>query len=492
LAVALNTRWATAFLTATLAVASAHVALLADAPSHGLDAADYGVAALQQALPLREHSPEAAAQLDRDLTAALIRYLHELHHGRVAPAQLDQRYAPGNGSAFDAAATLRAALAMQDLALAVAQAVPALPQYQRLREALARYRAHETHAAWRSALAPLPRVGARAAAVQPGQAWAGVPVMAARLAALGDLDAHALVPQRYDGALIAAVQRFQQRHGLDSDGVIGRATWAAMQVTPGQRVRQLELTLERLRWTPLLQGPRMVLINIPEFVLRAYEVHDGRVTVRLESKVIVGKALDTRTPMINEAMRRIEFNPYWNVPASIARAELVPRLQRDPAYWAREGFEFVATVGGAADRVLDAGKLQAVLAGALRIRQRPGPRNALGAVKFVFPNRESIYLHDTPSAPLFEHARRDFSHGCIRVEQALALALFALHDRPQWSQARIRDVVASGQPQGVALAQPLPVLIAYATALVKDGRVYFFDDLYGHDRRLDAALRQRP
>jgi murein L,D-transpeptidase YcbB/YkuD len=467
--------------------ARAGIELLADAASHGLDPRDYGVPHLQAQYRAQQPAAAPDAAMQRALAAAMLRYLGDLHRGRVAPAAIDHRFAPPS-QPFDALAALRAALALQDLPLAVRQAAPALAQYERVREALARYRELESHVAWRSPLPALP--GGRA--LVPGQAWPGLPLLAARLAALGDLGpgtGSAGSVLAYDGALVDAVRAFQQRHGLEADGVVGRATWAALQVTPRERARQLELALERLRWTPLLQGPRMIVINIPEFVLRAYEVRGERIDVALTMKIIVGKALDTRTPLIGELLRRIEFNPYWNVPASIARAELVPRLRRDPAYWTREGFEFVAA-GAAADPVLDPSKLQAVLDGRLRIRQRPGPRNALGDIKFVFPNRDSIYLHHTPSVELFERARRDFSHGCIRVEQPLALALFALHGQPGWDEARIREAMARGHLSSVALDDPVPVLIAYGTALVKQSKVYFFDDIYGHDRRLDSALRE--
>jgi murein L,D-transpeptidase YcbB/YkuD len=254
--------------------------------------------------------------------------------------------------------------------------------------------------------------------------------------------------------------------------------------------RQLELALERLRWTPLLQAPRMIGVNIPEFVLRAYEVREGRVVLRREMKVIVGKALDTRTPLLDEDMRAIEFSPYWNVPPSIARGELVPRLRRDAGYWAREGFEFVAADGSVLPGLTPA-RLDAVLAGSLRIRQRPGPRNALGDIKFVFPNSENIYLHHTPAVGLFARQRRDFSHGCIRVEDPLALASFVLEGQPGWDEPRIRAAMERGESSTLRLQRPLPVLIVYGTALVKEGQVYFFDDLYGHDHVLDAALRTR-
>jgi L,D-transpeptidase YcbB len=284
------------------------------------------------------------------------------------------------------------------------------------------------------------------------------------------------------------VRSFQQRHGLTADGVVGKATLAQLEVPPAARVRQLELMLERLRWTPLMQGPRMVVINIPEFVLRAYEVRDGRIVVRETMKIIVGKALDTRTPLFVEQMRLVEFQPFWNVPPSIARGEVVPRLRRDPGYWERERFEFV--VGGRVETALSTARLDEVAAGRARIRQRPGPKNALGDIKFVFPNNDNIYLHHTPSVRLFERDRRDFSHGCIRVERPVALAAFVMQGMPGWTEDRIRQAMTVDDPATVRLADPLPVLIAYGTAMVKEGRVHFHDDIYGHDRRLDAALRQ--
>jgi murein L,D-transpeptidase YcbB/YkuD len=467
--------------------ARAAVALLVDAASHGLDPADYHATALQPALDGGTLPPRFEAALD----AALLRWLNDLHGGRVVPTDLKHHYrsAP-TPQRFDAQSVLDDALARHDMASAGRLAAPALPLYERLREALVRYRALGAPVAWQHALHALPTPSRK---VEPGQSWPGAAIVAERLAALGDLAdaAQHAGHERLDGALVDALRSFQQRHGLEADGVLGRATVAALDVPPARRVRQLEFALERLRWTPLLRAPRMIVVNIPEFVLRAYEVQpDGRVQVRLESRVIVGKALDTRTPLLEEDLRHIEFQPFWNVPPSIARKELVPRLRREPGYWSREGFEFVGAIG-AADPVLSGDKLQAVLDGRLRIRQRPGPRNALGDIKFVFPNRESIYLHHTPSVGLFARARRDFSHGCIRVEQPAALAAFALQGVAGWDEARVQRAMSDGElPSIVRLPSPMPVLIAYGTALVKQGRAFFYEDLYGHDRALDAALRR--
>jgi murein L,D-transpeptidase YcbB/YkuD len=461
--------------------------LLASADSHGLDPQDYAVELLRREL----QSPSwPAATLDGLLGAAMERYLGDLSQGRVDPRRLHADFAPVRRDGFDAAAALAAALQRRRLADAVREATPRVPPYEPLRDALRRYRGLGAHAAWAESLPALPSgPRGRGPRLEAGQAWPGLDLLARRLEALGDLMAGTPRLERYEGALVDAVRGFQRRHGLDDDGVVGAGTLAQLQVSPARRVRQIELTLERLRWTPLEQGPRQITINVPEFVLRAYEVRDGRLEVRATMKVIVGRAMKTQTPLFDEDMRFIEFSPYWNVPPSIARGEVVPRLRRDPGYWTREGFEFVGA-GGSVVTALSPADLDAVLAGRMRIRQRPGPRNALGDIKFVFPNHDNIYLHHTPATQLFERGRRDFSHGCIRVEQPVALALFALQRQPGWDEARIRQAMEAGKSVTLRLDEPVPVLIAYATALVKEGRLHFFDDLYGHDRVLDAALKQ--
>ena len=325
----------------------------------------------------------------------------------------------------------------------------------------------------------------------------GVP-LAQRLAALGDLAVPAAVVEGsptaagvpvYEGALVDAVKSFQQRHGLKDDGAIGVATLKQLQVAPADRVRQIELTLERLRWTPLLHGPRMIVVNIPAFVLNAYEVHEDGVVMRQTMKVIVGKSVGTRTPLFDQDLSFIEFSPYWNVPASIARKELVPRLRRDPAHFEREGYEFVGA-GGRVSTTLTPALLDGVLAGQQRLRQRPGPRNALGEIKFVLPNSDSIYLHHTPSTQLFDRDRRDFSHGCIRLQDPVALARFVLEGMPEWTEERIRTAMAKGTSSTLPLTDPVRVVITYGTAIVRAGRTYFYDDIYGQDRLLDAALRR--
>jgi murein L,D-transpeptidase YcbB/YkuD len=334
------------------------------------------------------------------------------------------------------------------------------------------------------ALAPLP--GNK---LVPGQDYAGSAGLMQKLVALGDMGPDAAISTRYEATLVDGVKAFQLRHGLQADGIIGKGTWAQLNVPISARVRQIELTLERLRWTPLLLGKRMIVVNVPEFVLRAYEVDEGKITVKTTMNVIVGKALDKRTPLFFQDMSLIEFSPYWNIPSSIARAETVPKLRRDPSHFNREGLEFVAD--GQVDRTLSPANLAAVLAGQMRIRQRPGPRNALGDIKFIFPNTDNIYLHHTPAPHLFKQDRRDFSHGCIRVEDPVALARFVLQQQPAWTAERIQEAMESEKSKTIRVQPPLPVVIAYATAIARaDGKIHFFADIYGHDKLLDLALKR--
>jgi murein L,D-transpeptidase YcbB/YkuD len=465
------------------------VSTLASAADDGLQPEDYDAAPLAQALAAAAQGAPldavAATRLDDALSAAVHRYLSDLHSGRVDPRRIHADFSMPAPDRIDPSSYLSAALAGPGLADALHAAAPHVPFYASLRAELARYRALAGHPAWAT---PLPVLAARK--LEPGNTWAGLPLLTQRLVALGDLPQGTPASEVYDDVMQEGVKAFQQRHALTPDGVVGKGTLAQLDVSPAARVRQIELAMERLRWTPLLRGPRMIVVNVPEFVLRAYEFHEGKVFVRLTMNVIVGKALKTQTPLFDEDMRFIEFSPYWNVPPSIARAETVPRLRRDPAYFEQQGFEFVSG-SGEVHTTLSAQDLDAVGRGQMRIRQRPGPQNALGDIKFVFPNNSNIYLHHTPATGLFQRDRRDLSHGCIRVEEPVALAQFVLQNAPEWTEARIRAAMAQGQSSTLRLAEPLPVVIAYSTTIVKAGKVHFLADIYGHDRLLDRALRQQ-
>ena len=463
--------------------------LLASAAEDGLNANDYGADLLRNAIENAANGPspdnDALIQLDRALTSATRRYLSDLHSGRIDPHQLEENYSRVSGSGFDPDALLISAIADDRLPEAARSAQPPLAQYRELREVLARYRLLTGNPAWQKALPP-PADGK----LQPGQTYPGIAVLIQRLKVLGDLPANGVPPARYEGRLVDGVKSFQERHGLTPDGVVGKGTLEQLNVTPAARVRQLELALERLRWRPLLESSRSIEVNIPEFRLRAYELRDGKIEMRASMNIIVGNANKTRTPIFDAEMRFVEFSPYWNVPPSIARGETLPRLRREPGYFDQQGFEFVGrdgkTVSGYSEASLDA-----VQRGEMRIRQRPGARNALGDIKFVFPNPDNIYLHHTPTPQLFKRDRRDFSHGCIRVEEPVALAKFVLADEPEWTEERIVQAMTKGRSATLQLREPFPVVIAYTTAVVRDGRIHFFPDIYGQDKILDQALRQR-
>ena len=463
--------------------------LLASAAEDGLNANDYGADLLRNAIENAASGPAPAndtvIQLERSLTSATRRYLADLHYGRIDPRQLDENYSGVSRPGFDPEVLLISAIADDRLPEAVRSAQPQLAQYHELREVLARYRLLAGDPAWLKAL-PTPADGK----LQPGQTYAGIAVLSQRLKVLGDLPANGAPPARYEGRLVDAVKSFQERHGLTPDGVVGKGTLEQLNVTPEARVRQLELALERLRWTPLLQAPRAVVVNIPEFRVRAYEVRDGKVEVKVAMNIIVGNANKTRTPIFAAEMQYVEFSPYWNVPPSIARGETLPKLRREPGYFDQQGFEFVGRDGRVVSGYSEA-SLDAVERGEMRIRQRPGARNALGDIKFIFPNRDNIYLHHTPTPQLFKRDRRDFSHGCIRVEEPVALAKFVLADEPEWTEERIIQAMTKGRSATLRLREPFPVVIAYTTAVARDGRIHFFPDIYGQDKILDEGLRQR-
>ncbi|MFC5509727.1 murein L,D-transpeptidase [Massilia jejuensis] len=452
------------------------VRLLGQAGAHGLNPERYGAADLARRLDAQR---DAAAEiaLERDLGKAMLRYLEELHAGRTPSAYR----APDREGAADLAPLLAQAVRAGRLEQLVDDAAPAFPLYRRVMASLAHYRAlARLHPDW----PPLP---AAAGGVAAGDRYPGAASLGERLQVLGDLDAAPAGGDIYTEELAAALRRFQARHGLAEDGVLGPQTLAALAVPPRHRAAQLALTLERLRWLPPLPPGRAVAVNLPAYRLWAFDSSADADAPPLEMRIIVGTAAKTPTPLFIGQMRYLELNPYWNVPRSIALGEILPKLARDSAYLARNDMELVGPDG----RVIahpDAA-LAALRAGTARIRQRPGERNALGALKFAMPNPMNIYLHSTSAKELFERRRRDLSHGCIRVEHPVALAQFVLADTQAWHADAIEAAIRSGKTRTVALPAPVPVVLFYATAITeRDGRIVFAEDIYGRDGPLLEAL----
>ncbi len=470
--------------------ARAVVAIIEKADDKGLSAEDYDgprwSARLEELRPLDQQPAEMdAAQFDLALTISLMRYISDLHTGRIDPREfgidvnVSQR--EYNLPQFIEDNVVHS----PNVAASLSQVEPPYPGYQRTIQALQTYR---RLAAEPDTGQPLPKVKKT---VEPGQNYAGVQQLARFLHLVGDLPESVQIPASdivYEGALVDAVKRFQERHGLDPDGRLGAHTIAEINVPLAQRVRQIQLTLERWRWLPPQYGEAPIIVNIPEFRLRAY---DKNFHVAVTMKVVVGKAYDHKTPMFMSDLQSVIFRPYWDVPISIVRAEIVPALRRDPDYLDKQDMEIV----GARRRVLPDQRVTAAVLDELRngtlfVRQRPGPNNSLGLIKFDFPNEYSVYMHDTPARVLFSRSKRDFSHGCIRLENAVALADWVLRDNPGWDEERIRAAMDGADAQEVKLAHPIPVLIVYGTVIVlDDGVVRFYDDLYHQDAALDRALR---
>ena len=413
-----------------------------------------------------------------------MRYISDLHIGKVNPKHFEFGF-DIETKKYDLPQFLKEDVVdSSNLASILAQVEPPYPGYQRTIKALDSY----LELAKRYDGKQLPPV---AKTVASGDSYAGVPQLTVLLRLLGDLPPGANVPADsivYQGPLVNAVRSFQSRHGREPDGRIGTQTLADLNVPLTSRVRQMQLTLERWRWLPLSYHAAPIVANIPEFRLRAY---DENFRIALTMNVVVGKAFDHSTPVFEDTMAYVVFRPYWNVPYSIAKSEFFPKIARDPDYLTKKGFEVVnsrqqpVTAGPVTSDVLDQ-----LRAGKLFIRQLAGPKNSLGLVKFIFPNDYNVYMHDSPEQQLFSKSRRDFSHGCIRLERPADLAAWVLRDNPGWNADRVHAAMTGTTTnQQVNLAHPVPVLIVYATVIVGvDGAVHFYDDIYGHDAALEKVL----
>ncbi len=393
--------------------------------ARGLTPSDYDAALLQRSASLPITTAREQADFDITLTTAVLRALRALRFGRI-PAALVHAQLGAARDAYDVVAVVRTMTTERNPALAFDSAEPPFLHYHLLKNAMARYRTY---------------------AQDP------------TLAPIGTL-----------------------RTGAQDDGVPAlRRLFAA-------RIAQMALTLERWRWLPHdLGDPSPIIVNVPAFRLHAFTENTDRESALISMDVVVGDAYNHRTPVFSGALQYLVFSPYWDVPPSITRREMLPKARRDHGYLARGNYEVVGNGGGVLGTSPSA--VAAVAVGRARIRQKPGPTNALGRVKFIFPNDYNVYLHDTPAQSVFDRARRDASHSCIRIADPMRLAAFLLRDQPQWDSTAIAAAMNGVTPQQVHLTRRVPVHIVYATTVAReDGAVLFYDDIYGHDRTLAALL----
>jgi L,D-transpeptidase YcbB len=460
------------------------IAALNTAADDGLDPQLYNVALIQQRrqeankgfLTKKGFEPREAGGLDVWLTYSYMKFASDLADGLSDLAQADPRWQI-RPEKFDPVARLETALEKNRIGASLAELTPENPQYQALRKALAEHRGQAASGGW-------PRVPTQAR-LRPGQRSPLVAAIAKRLAASRDFSGPApSAPDAvYSPNLQAAVKRFQQRHGLADDGVVTAAVVAEMNVPIERRIQQIEMNLERWRWLPRELGDRHILVNIPEYRLEVWE----RGQVPLSMRVVVGKQ-DTQTPIFNDEMTYVVFSPYWNVPPDIAQGETLPEIMKDPGFLARTNMEVLDSKG----QPIDPSSIDLADPTSYRFRQRPGADNSLGLVKFMFPNQFNVYLHDTPTDSLFARASRSFSHGCVRLENPLALAEYVLRDQQGWTRDKIEEAMHAEEERTVKLKKAIPVYLGYWTARVSsDGLMQFRKDVYGIDGRLTARLADR-
>jgi murein L,D-transpeptidase YcbB/YkuD len=427
--------------------------------------------------------PEALADLEMLLTDAFLLCGSHLVHGQVNPETIKSEWFV-KGRYEDLAAVLENGLTANDIPGALDSLRPAHPVYRGLKRSLSEYRALADAGGWPE-VPPGPKL-------VKGDRDARVEAARKTLAATGDLIAGAgdLDPALYDEGLERSVKAFQIRHGLEPDGAIGVKTALTMNVPAAERLAQIRANLERWRWVNRDLGEKYILVNIAGFNVEVFEA--GREVLAMPA--IVGRAY-RQTPEFSGRMTYIEVNPTWNVPPKLAREDILPKAKKDPAYLKKMGFRVLENwTDGAPEIDHEAVDWSQVEAASLtyRFRQDPGPHNSLGRIKFMFPNKFDVYLHDTPERGLFKRAARDFSSGCIRLEKPLELAEYILRDDPEWSRERLLAAIAAQETRVVSLREPLSVHLLYWTAwLAEDGRAQFRQDIYLRDAALYRALEEQ-
>ena len=451
---------------------------LADAEDDGLNPDDYPIDALLELRDsLDDFDPENAAMAELFFSAFFVSYAADIKIGRTTPQKVDKRLFRSRKT-IDVLRVLTDLKKVNDPNVFLASFESQNPHYKALKKMLAVYRVASESMKW-----PKVPTGEN---IEPGKSDPRIPAIRDILIMTGDHPGGGETGDLFDPETVLAISSFQMRHGLEAKGLIGKQTILALNVPPAERARQIMLNMERWRWMPENLGEHHFMVNLAGFELT--EVEDNGVVDRMD--VVVG-AVATQTPEFSEEMEYVEINPTWTVPYSIATKEMLPKLRRNPMAYAGDFEVFMngklTSWGGINWNAYGAGKFP------FTFRQKPGPKNALGKVKFMLPNPHNIYLHDTPSKDKFLATARAFSHGCIRLSRPMDLAYRLAGEIAGWSREKIDAAFASGKTTRVVLPERIPVHMIYATAFEGDGgSIEFRPDVYGRDRKLDAALSGKP
>ncbi|GGK69264.1 peptidoglycan-binding protein [Rufibacter glacialis] len=457
--------------------------VLNKAHEEGLNPQDYDRRNLKQMIQTLEQAKDDSVrhklqeELDVTLTASYFKYANDFYRGTVDPRSIESIEWEVKKNKIKLHKALQTILKERESRYPYYEFEALHPDYIRLRQALKQYREAKQKGGW-------PKVELATKMLKPGDSAQAVVTLRHRM--LGAPAANAPQSLVYDDALASAVKAFQVRHGLKPDGVVGGETLRVMNVPIEQRIDQIIINMERWRWVPKKFEDKYVFINIPEYMLHVYE--KGNEVMNM--KVVVGKEMHA-TPVFSDKMEYIVFYPYWNVTAQILAEEIAPAQARNPNYLASNDMELVKDIGNNKVEVMSPSSVDWHSVDEkfkYRVRQRPGSKNPLGFVKFIFPNEHNVYLHDTPSDHLFNQTERGFSHGCIRIEKPFELTQYLLKDQKQWTPSAINAAMHGGQEKYVNLSAKVPVYIVYFTAWVdKNGAVHFRDDIYNHDRDLEMA-----
>lgn len=464
------------------AQADAMLQQFSNAMARGLRPEDYDASRWDERVANLK-SPEGVATFDVALTVNAMRFLGDLHQGRTNPAHFTFGVKGYNEKHLDTATLLNTQIVDgSDTDAAVDAVEPQSQQYKALKTGLKRYLdlVPQDH------VAPLPDMNPSAKSIAITMGYPALASLQQKLALVGDLSVEANTTASSE-ELTEALKHFQHRHGLNEDGKLGSATIDALNVPMTARVTQIVDTMERWRWLNDDYQNAAIMVNLPEFELRAFEGTGNDHHEVFRMNVVDGKSDDDthHTPIIADQMKYLVLRPYWNVPPSIARKEIIPHMQKQPGYLSAKGYETVDLKGN-----LVTPNIAAIDRGTQMVRQKAGTSNSLGLVKFMFPNQFNVYLHDTNEKALFTRTRRDFSHGCVRLQDPPKLADWVLRDSPKWDEDSIADAMKDDTKDNktVLLPKPIPVVIFYGTAWSDDGEMHFFRDMYGYDEDLEKTL----